>query len=92
MLGKLYPDCVLSRAGAWPGWMKVRPIYLLFTKPTPWVCRSAGIAEGGVEAGVRHADDDVRPGRGNSSARNAPGALPCRVDAAAIYDGVRRAK
>ena len=24
-----------SSRRAWPGWMKVRPMYLLFTKPTP---------------------------------------------------------
>ena len=47
-----------------------------------------GIAKGGVQAGVRNADDHVRL-NGVLQRQKGPGALPRGVDAAAVYDGVR---
>lgn len=47
-----------------------------------------GIAEGGVQAGVRNADDHVRL-NGVLQRQKGSGALPRGVDAAAVYDGVR---
>ena len=95
MVEEMVLSLMLTDFSRWlcSGWIKVRAIYLFLMKPTPYgMPDCSGIAEGGVQAGVRHADDHVRLNGVLQRQKGARRAARAGVDAAAVYDGVRTGK